>query len=349
MGMTLGREQLFHRILVFFAVFTAFTGIVNMCWAGTISLETLGSTTGVVSGQAVVDTSAYQQSSTSQTISGIDFTSGTDYSDFYTTYGYGTWSNTSSGLELINVGILNLISITPPCVILKNVVGSSDVYTVSYLIDNVPDEDFYLFPRFYIGDSSLARDDIRLKISQDGIHMQIWDTLGYWKDSYYYSYPSGNLQTTISGGSTYTLVFYETITDGEVSYDSHIEFYKDGIEYFYVDCLSISSNQFASGYTHAGAGSEHTGFIIKGFPSTTLSIRDTSTDTGSTGIDWLDAIISGISSVMSMVSSFFGSLGAILGIGQDALIPWWIWAIVAIPCIMTLGYMLIESITEAVP
>lgn len=356
MSSNLGREQLFHRILIFFAVFTAFVGLVNMASSDEITLEDMSAISGgTIPGQVVVDTSQFSSTGATTTVTGINLTSGVDYSRAYTTYGYGTWENSSSGLKLVSVGILNGVAAFDPAVALNHVIpdsGTTDTYTVSYIIDNVPNKEFYIYPRYVYNVIYDDRSSVRIRFASDGIHLQYYNS-AYWADDYFLE--SADAQQTIPGGSTITTVFTDSTTENdddnpqESEYKSNLQVCKDGFCYFYIDVWSAQNTRYYSSFRHAAAASDDTGFIVKGFPDTTVTMTSSSDEVGLTGISWLDAIIGGVSTIINVVSAFFGSLGAILGLEQDALIPFWIWAIVAIPCIVTLGYMFVETLTEAIP
>ncbi len=136
------REQYFHKILIFFAVVTAITGIFNMVASGDITLGNLG--TGTIPGQVVV----YGGGITTQTIlMGQNYTNSSGYDaniSVPTTSiigSYGTWVQSSAGYTLTGSGLTGDPSIT-----IGGVQSSNGIYDVTYTYTN-PGGEFFITPR----------------------------------------------------------------------------------------------------------------------------------------------------------------------------------------------------------
>lgn len=342
----MGREELFFKILIFFAVITAITSVLNISAAGTI---TLGDVSSVVSGggpdaipgqfAATGRTSPYMEGANTANgtvLTGIDFTTISVINQNVTTLIGGPWT-LSSGQGLILTGLPVLPgTLNPSAVIVRNARSTGGNYTTNVLVDNAGDGDFYVFPRFIDGYSG---SDLKVVFASDGVHVKKFP-LNYGildaGDDYFYSL-SGS-QNTIYGGSIITTNLTETVSTAPSNipdYTSVLEVSKDGLHLFTIYARSIlPGNNINDMVRHGGAGSDTINFIVKGFPNTPV-------------LDTSETIISGSVSGASLdplaaAGAFLGLIGAIFGLTDAAIVPFWLWAIVGLPCIATLIFMYIE-------
>lgn len=345
----LPREELFFRILIFFALFSIVATVLNLAAipAGTAGGITINDFASAVTGGTGVDISgisgtvgggAYQEGANTGAgiiLGGLDFSTALTINQNVTTLVGGQWTLTAGqGLVLTSLplfpGTLN-----PSAIILRNVQSVGNVYTVNALVDNsVAGGDFYLFPRYIFGYSAY---DLKVVFAADGVHLKKFP-LNYGLldagDDYFYPMPGAS--TTISGGSTIKTVLTEVTATriGAVpEMTSTLEVSKDGAVLFTVPCRSIYPGDVSNDKVrHGGAGSDYQNFVVKGFPSTPLlSTQESITSNAGSLIDPLSA-----------VGMFLNLLGAAFGVSQAAVVPWWLWAIVGVPCVTTMSLIYIE-------
>jgi hypothetical protein len=355
---TEGREQMFFKILVFFAIITAVTGFFNLAdpTDPKISLGNLGVET--IPGQVVVGThvpgGSYSDEITTATgphIAGWDYTTADPINSNVTVLtGLNTWDKTTDGLVLTSP--LGWISLGENGIYLKNVVPTEgNTYTVNYLVDNPNSGDFSIYPRSQIsnmpGDTGFA---IHLLFQSDGIHVRSSPlALNSFVDDYFYG--DANIKNTIPGGSTYTTILVESQATGPGSgfeMGSTLTVIKDGNVLFTEKVASIlSSPTLNSEVFRAGITTSNLGFTFKGFPSTETvdtaqAIVSGSTQQNLISSDPLTQIANFIVSLFSAAVGFLTIIAQVLGLTQNALVPFWLWAIIALPCLATLILIYIE-------
>lgn len=341
MAATMGREEIFQRILIFFAVVTAITGILNMAGSGAISLGNFGS--GTIPGQATgsSSTSGYIEGANTaagtQTI-GVDFTTAVSVNSNITTEIGGPWTLTAGeGLVLSSLPLL-AGSLNPSAIIVRNGQSSGGVYTTNAKVDNPNGVDYYVFPRFINGYSG---SDIKVVFSGDGVHVKKFPLLyGILDNGDDFYYPLPNAQQTSPGGSTITTRLTE-VTSTQISntpdYTSNLVVSKDGTELFSIPVRAISPGANINDQVrHGGAGSDDIDFTVMGFPNTPM--LDTSSSIVSGFAPGLLDLIPGAKEA----AGFLDLVGAILGLTANAYVPFWLWAIIAIPSISTLILISLE-------
>ncbi len=355
-GTTLGREQLFHRILVFFAVITAMTGIINLAASGSIDIGSISSAfsgtelpEGSISGQIMAGTTSggsyFEGANTANgTVStGIDFTTAAVINQNITTTLGGTWTlENGVGLALTSLpwfpGTLN-----PSAVIARNVQSSDGIYTVNVLIDNSVGGSFYVFPRYISGYSG---SDLKVVFASDGIHIKKFPLyLGILDTGDDYYYPLSNAQETIAGGSTITTYLTEAVSSdisNTPEYSAQLTVLKDNNLLFTTNVRSIlPGNNINDQVRHGGVGSDTVNFIVKGFPNTNM--LDTSETIVSGSVQYSNILGSEVNP-LAAIAQFLALIATFMGLSSSAIIPIWMWAIVGAPCLATLSFMYLEML-----
>lgn len=334
-----GREQMFYKILLFFAVFTAITGFFNMAGNGTITLGSLGSD--YVPGQVIPNNqiSGYVEGTNTATgtqVTGIFLNNATSVNSNITTEIGGPWTLISgSGLVLTGLPLLPG-TLNPSAVIVRNGQSVNGIYSTSATIKNPSSSDFYVFPRFIDGYSG---SDLKVVFSSDGVHVKKFPlNYGFFDAGDDYFYPLDNAQITLGGGSTILTQLTETVSSqnsNNPDYTSLLNIYKDGVPI--VSALPVRSilpgANINDQVRHGGAGSDTAGFIVMSFPNTNALDTSQTIISGSTGsaLDPIGAIL-----------AFLNQIGTIVGLTPNPVVPFWLWAIVAIPLIATLYMIYIE-------
>jgi hypothetical protein len=200
--------------------------------------------------------------------------------------------------------------------------------------------DFYVYPRFITGYSG---SDIKVVFSSDGVHVKKFPLyLGFFDNGDDYFYPLSGASSTASGGSTITTSLTETVSSqisNTPDLSSILTVSKDGTYLFTVNVRSIlAGTNINDQVRHGGAGSDTVGFVVKGFTTDMLD-NSTSILSGSEGI-------AGDASQTDILAapSFLSTILAIFGLTSSSVVPFWLWAIIAIPCISTLTYMYLEML-----
>jgi hypothetical protein len=330
--------KMFFQILVFFTLMTTVTGVINLSNAGYIDVGSLADPTGGSESFFQYGTVYSEGANTvpGNVITNLNFTSISAVNPNVTTLIGGPWTLVSgTGLRLTGTpflaGVLN-----PSVVVARNVrISSGTIYYFSAKVDNSGSGgDFYVFPRFIDGYSG---SDLKVVFSNDGIHIKKFPLyLGFFDngDDYFFSFPGA--RNTIPGGSTIKTVLTEAVSSdlsNTPTYTSNLIVYKDGSQIFSTPVRSIlPGTNINDQVRHGGAGSDTVGFVVAGFPDTNMTDTSASYYSGSQGTssswDPLDAI-----------GQFAALVATIFGVSRDALIPVWLWSLVAVPCLGTLSYL----------
>lgn len=216
-------------------------------------------------------------------------------------HGYGTWTQDGTGYHLTASGSLFG---GDPILLINGVVPVGTVYTVTYKIDNAPNGEFYITPRRTLANAQTAI-DIRLVFAQDGVHIKQYPVplLGGIlsnDDLYFISAPG--VQDTIAGGSTYIVIFDESL--------NQVTVWKDGQSVFGMSGLPDEGNIVpGNGLFYGGVGSRVVGFNVI---STTASRDATHNPIGDVGdtagwwwqgiTDMLDSVVPGAGGVLEMIA-----------------------------------------------
>lgn len=185
-------------------------------------------------------------------------------------HGYGTWTQDSTGYHLTATGSLFG---GDPILLLNGVLPTNNIYTVTYVIDNSPNGEFYITPRRTLANAQTEL-DIRLVFAADGIHIKKYPApLPFFgnSDLYFITYP--NAQDTKAGGSEYVVVFDEEL--------NQVTVWKDGISMFAMSGLpdeiqtymgqpepggaapgETDDVRMGMGFYYGGVGSREVGFNV---------------------------------------------------------------------------------------
>lgn len=333
-----GREEMFWKILVFFAITSAMFSIFNLSASNQITLETFGSDT--LPGQTITGISVTEgyvegaNTANGTILTNIDFTTATSLNPNVTTIIGGPWTLTAgTGLVLTGLPILPG-TINPSAVIVRNGQSTGQVYTTNVKIVNLYAHDFYVFPRYITGYSG---SDLKVVFSYDGIHIKKFPLLyGLFDNGDDYFYPLSNSELTSEEGSVITTQLTETVStqiSNTPDYLSTLVVSKDGSPLFSVAVRSILPGANINDQVrHGGAGSDATGFVVMGFPNTPVLDTSTSIISGSQGT----------MNALTLAGNLLGLLATVFGFTPNSAIPWWLWAIVGIPCLTTLALIYIE-------
>jgi hypothetical protein len=345
----MGREQLFQRLLIWFVLYTTIIGILNLAWAGGLTLSDIGgSTGGYIPGQIITGTGAGSNGyieganiANGSVSNGVDFTAISLLNGNITTTIGGSWLlENSVGLVLISLPIFPGV-FNPSVVLARNVQSSNGIYTVSTKVNNVPGTDFYVTPRFITG---ISGSDIKVIFKSDGVHISKFPLyLGVLDNGDDYFFPYAQSQITASGGSTITTQLTETVSSQNSNtpdYTSLLTVSKDGTTLFTnVKVRSIlPGDNINDQVRHGGAGSDTANFIVMGFPNTPML------NNGGIIISGNNARLQGDFNPLTAVTDFLGLVSTILGISNSALVPFWLWAIIGIPSISTIMLIYAEMI-----
>lgn len=328
-----GREEYFHKIMVFFAVITAITAIFNLAASGDITLGNFGS--GTLPGQVVV----YGGGLTTQVVlTGQNFTSLNGYNpniSVPTTSiigSYGTWVQSSSGYTLTGSGFTG-----DPAITIGGVQNSNGIYDVTYTYTN-PGGDFFITPRTIYSSSGISNSNIRVNFENDGIHVKTFSgsptnilgeliSIVYSPD--YFFYPMTGADDAVTGGTVRSVY-----NDNEKS----LTLYQNGNYLFTVTGFNdVKESDVALGVYYAGIGSNELNFAVISVlpaagisPSSLNSFQAASSDL--------------IGSIIDAGATFLNLIAVCSGLTSNALVPFWLWAIIAIPCIATLVLIYLEML-----
>lgn len=312
------REKLFLVILVFFAIITAITGAVNLINSGVITLGDFGS-------------ADYMQTIPGQVsppIGGVGGTPGTTYA----TYGrqdYTSSSGFAPNITKISTSVVSgdtftrsdgvgysssYIPLTSPLAYLS-VVGASPtgtVYNIKYRVYN----QFQSFP-FYIliSGSDVGSNQISgffAKFDSNGIHAVHTTNLNNHLSTINYPYASGSQDIE-------TRFDYTTNT---------VEILINGASVGTLTNLNYGGVTPQSGAFNAGVAASHSMLQVSSIDGTFIGEIPNS-------VDLLSGLLTFATQLLSMVTIFFG-------LTSNPLVPFWLWAIIGIPCVATLYLIYVE-------
>lgn len=338
-------EQYFAAIIMSIIATGTFIGLVNLAYND--KFPDLSNTGAVIPSQPTFSSPTFTAFLTSGIfIQGQSFTNTSGYDPNISVIKGGLWAQDSGGYHLLSDDYIN-----NPLIVIRNVISNSNIYTVSYVIDNTPDTDFYITPRHLSG---MSVSDLRLEFKSDGIYIPKYPLIaGFFYNGYDYFFPLPNSQRTIPGGSTIVTTLTDVSNGPGDSPDtagknSLLSVSKDGTPLFSVYVRDLVSGATTTDVLqYAGAGSHSPGFTIVSInapiqytPNTVTLIS--SKDEGGL-IAGAIAFLNLLSSFLSGVGLFLSSMGTILGysISSD-ICPVWVTAIVMTPQIAGLVLIVVK-------
>ena len=315
------REHLFFKILVFFAAVTAITGIINLTNTGTVDLEDIGSSDygQTIPGQVSPNIGSNQiiQSTNIQ-----DYQSATGWSDNFTKLSYqliagDEWTRSDmTGFssqytpELSFWGdtwaYLDLLGIIP---------DSTGLYTVNYDVSNSYSTQPYAV---YVvaGDAGYwEASGIFLYFDQYSITAQEYGL----DDLFSHAQIEGT--ETLDYGYASSVQAIKTVFDPR---SDTVAVYADNQ---YVGTISnlgserVTGNPgyFSNVIFYGGIAATGNGMQVHNVKSN-FQLRSEEE-----------------ANILSAIAGFFSMIGILLGLTSNALVPFWIWAIIGIPCLATLA------------
>lgn len=304
----MGREQLFYRILLFFAVFTAFTGMLNLAQTGAITLGNFGN--------------EYMPGQTAAQISLFTSSPPTNIQDYTTDSGYVhnmtvIESNIFGDLWTRSDGVgytsgATLLGDQAVYLSLLSAVTQNGIYDNTYnIINNDPLTVIYTPLYASVDGAGFARGTF-IRFDNNGVSLV--DSTEYTFDTPYSSitFPNANLGKALnvkynpSTGSTQILI--DGVNVGTVTAAAP------------PDYLAVTS--------HAGIAASEAGVVISSVTGSfqLIQTHNLITDTLAAG------------------AAFVSMLAAIFGLTSNALVPFWAWAIIGLPCIATLALIYLELV-----
>jgi hypothetical protein len=351
-------EQYFAAIILSIIATSTFIGFVNLAYNN--KFPDLSSAHTVVPTYAGFDTTITKTkyATSGITVYGQDYTNHSGYSTNISIIRGGTWTQVDSLGYQVDSGIFSY----DPLITIKNVKSNADVYTVSYIIKNTPNEEFYLTPRYLAGGKTSS--DIRLQFKKDGIYIPTYPLIaGLFYNGFDFFYSLPNSQETLPAGSTIETVLTDVYNGpGGLPYvpakNSQLSVSKDGSFLFstYVRDLAAMATEtdfnnlppLTTGQLldYAGAGSQYQGFTIVKISTPIQYLPDAVTSKDEAGFfEALTGLANLLMAFFSGVSLFITNLGTILAysISSD-ICPVWITAIVLTPQLAGLSLIVVKLI-----
>ena len=341
MSAAVGDSILFHRIIVFLAVYTLIMGVVNL--APSVTMDNLGGAIGgsTVPGQYYAPGSAgssggYTEGTNTAEgtiLTEIDYTSASAINQNITSLVGGTWTlQSGTGLVLTSVPYFGLLSyMNPSVVVVRNMRVISGQYIFTANVDNIPAGSWYVYPRYISGYSG---SDLKVVFASDGIHIKKYPlTYGITDagDDYFYAYAGANQLSSVTSALTEAVSTDNTNTP---SYTATLTISSGGNTLFTTNVRSVLPGvNINDQVRHGGAGSDSTGFVVKSFTDTSVLDNSSVIYSGSTSELTTDNIILGA------LSGFISLIASALGITGSALLPAWFNALIIAPCSATLIYL----------
>jgi hypothetical protein len=332
---TLGREELALRIFVLFSIITAITGAVNMMNDGTITIHDLGSGDyrQTIPGQA--SPMIYSPATTSMngaaaiTATTLDFTSTAGFNPNFTKVATSLFSGDtftrSDGIgyessytpaQYPNLAELDIKGTTP----------SNGVYNVVYHVYNqFSDYPFYTYVSVAETGNGFVSGKM-IEYSPEGISLVDSNSINTKIDTVNVLYSNE--------GYTYETVFDSTTGNVDVYIDNSFIATLSDSSLAGMGASSQSANPDVGVY-NAGIAASHNALSVSqidgNFALTQSQLQDP-----------LTTIANFLWSLLLLGYQFLAMIGAILGLSQNALIPFWAWAIIGLPCIAALLIIYIE-------
>lgn len=351
----LPREELFFRILIFFAIITGVIGVLNTAQAmnhqNSLTSSFLasivvgnGADTKIPGQMNVIKSgNPFREGANSAPgilVAGIDFTTASSIDTNTTTLSGGIWTLVpGTGMVLTSAPFLGASG----TILLRNVQSVGNVYTVNVIVDNSQSAGiFNVLPRFYADSASVY--DIRVVFESDGVHIKDLLNpssllLGGNNDVFFYPLPGAS--TTIPGGSTITTILTDIPGSQGVGLlvsndqNSILTVAKDGVTLFTTNVASGEAGPANNNdLRHGGIGSNSANFIVKGFPTTPMLSTEETIISNAGGTVPSDPL--------SAFGSFLALIPNAMGIADQALIPAWLTAIILLPCLAVLTLIGIE-------
>jgi hypothetical protein len=311
---TQGREQLFLKIMVFFAVVTAFTAIINLASSGAVTLGDMGSGNYMqtLPGQVSPNINPGESGNSIQgTIQ--DYTTSTGYNQNFTKISTEFIAG-DTFIRYDGVGYLSVYTpISDPKLAYLDLIGVTpvnNVYDVTYHVyDQFSDAPFYvLYSGAETGSGFVVGSFVKFDTS--GISLVDNRAIGTILQSIPYPYANS--------GQTIETKFNPVDHTLEVSIDGN-------------DAGTFTSviGTGSVGLYNGGIAASKSGLQVHEIDSNfVIILSQQSVDTN----------------ILSSIAGFFSMVGSMLGLTSNPLIPFWLWACMGIPCLSALVLIGIEVV-----
>ena len=341
---TMGREQIFYRILVLLIILTTITAILNLTSSGAVTLGDMGS-------------SDYMQTLPGQAIpnvAGISSVGNSVSSIASTVYGTQDYTKTS-GFEP-NVTKVESLFISGPTWTRSDGVGyewsygnfaqisldgstpSKGIYDNVYHINNQM-QNYPIYILLYGAETGANTvSGFYVKYTQNDI-------------SIIHSYDPTNEIKSIPANYANTGSTYETVFDAN---NGIVDVYIDGnfvTEFSNIVYYPPSAGELIAGntltLTGVGGASGGSGVYYAGMAASndlSLSSVDGTFTLPNPPTDVLTALFQLVNELISDAFEIATAVAVMLGLTSNPFVPFWLWAILAIPCLVTLGLIIVETI-----
>jgi len=309
-----GREEMFWKIMVFFAVVTAITAIFNLSASGVMTIHTFGNS-GVLPGQTVPNFQTLPGYSENTILTEQDYTISTGY-DLNTTIIKGGWIalgplwTQADGIGMTCMNIPILPPFTPAYLLIKGAIATNNNYTVTYTVDAQGHEFNTIIYRSDPQDPGLF-----IQFDNDGAHLR--DEMLAIENIYF---TGANNAHTIK-------TEYNTL-------QQYIDLWLDGNYIDRFTRLNEASQKYAQypNTIYAGVFSTQTGVIVEKIET---KIQKQAPDPG-----LLYSL--GFGDLINLIFVVGSLIGGAMGLTSNPAVPFWLWAIVGLPCVATLSFMYLE-------
>jgi hypothetical protein len=330
-----GREQIFLKILIFFSIITAVTGFFNLMNAGQIQLGDLGSGTYMqtIPGQTSPNVGIAGQGSASSGTTAFgsqDYTSSTGYNPNITKISTNwmsgdTWTR-SDGIGY-QVSYIPTVSDMAQLSIAGGSSSENNNFDYIYHVYNqFSDQSFYTLVSgseggantisgFYI---KYGPNDVSIVHSSDILHPIQSIPCLYANEAdtveTVYDPTQGAVSVYVGGNNigTFSNVQYGGLTLG---------------------AGASGTGGSASGAYYVGVGADHWGLSVSSIEGNFVVEQPFSF--------WSD-MMDKINGLAIMASQFLTLVGTMLGLTSNPLVPFWLWAIIGLPCVATLILIYIQ-------
>jgi hypothetical protein len=322
----LGREQTFFKIMFFFILITAITGILNLANTGAITLGDIGSSSygQTLPGQTVPDISVRESTTSSESggdvVGNQDFTTASGYDSNITQV---STSILSGDMWLRSNGVGYESTYTPaswPQLAFINFRGAQStngVYDVTYHVYNqFGSSPFYTLVSGsetgsgFVSGFYVKYDTNSISVVHDADISNPLSTI---------SYPGASNGQTIQTQYNPSAGTVNVIIDGNYAGQ--------------FTNLNFNGQQAGVAQYQAGIAASHYGLQVNGVDGTFKKEKT---------FDFFSDLFDKINALVVFGSQFLSLVASMLGLTQNPFVPFWLWAIIALPCIATLILIYIE-------
>lgn len=319
-----GREEMFWKIMVFFAVVTAITAIFNLATSEVLTIHNFGDN-GVLTGQVVPNFNLpnLPGNSNNSLFTEQDYTYASGYNLNTTIIAGGgislgpLWTQADGiGMTLTNLPIFPPPPFSSSYLMIKGAIPTNNNYTVTYTMGSQGIDFNTIVYRTNPEDHGVF-----IKFDSTGAHLR--NEIFNIEDIYYQG--ANNAHTIKTEFNTL---------------QKSVDLWIDGnyIDRFYqLPGLAAQYQPYPDTF-YAGVFSDQYNVVVEKI-ETKIQQQAVSDDPGLVGSILYSL---GLREMANMLKSLISIFGAMLGLTSNPAVPFWLWAIVALPCVGTLYFMYIE-------